>query len=163
MKSKLSDFLLWTLLVGLILVSGYVAYLALYPYDPLRIDKIVPDKTTVCRGGDLCFQFEGEKFYDIPTNVVIELINGEVYGVMAYSSNSPKGKVFKKRCFIVPYNIKPNTYQIRWTGVYEFNALNHVRKTAKSEFITVTDQMKGIKGDRGPVGPRGPKGKGLFE
>jgi hypothetical protein len=134
---KIRECLLWVLL--LIMAGTMLTFFAMawWPYKPLRIDAVSVDKTQVCRGDEMCFQFTGEKFYEMPVNVLIELVDGERYQVMKYTSNMPKGTIFRKRCFIVPHFVKPGKYQIVWSGAYEMNAFNTVHMKARSEWIQV--------------------------
>lgn len=108
-----------------------------YPYDPIQIDKFTVDKTVVQSGERMCFQFEGEKFYNVPASVVLELTNGESIALMSYDANNPAGKVLRKRCFTIPHHTFPGKYQIRWTAIYQMNSFRTVRKTVKSDWIEV--------------------------
>jgi hypothetical protein len=154
---------LLVLLTALVVIMFVGLTMALYPYQPIRVDKFCIDKTVVTHGEKVCFRFEGEKFMPVPVNVLIELANGENIEIMKYTSNNPVGTTFKQRCFLMPHHVIPNRYQIRWTGVYPVNALN--RKTVSSQWITVVSDplTKGEKGDPGPQGKQGAKGdKGGF-
>jgi hypothetical protein len=156
-----TDVLLWVLLAILTLVVLYGGILAWFPYNPLRLDSFTLDKTEVCRGEKVCFKITGEKFYPVPVHVSVELINGESIAIVNYVSNHPVGEGFKPRCFNIPYHIEPKKYQLRWTGVYQMNAFNYVRRTALSEWITIrpgTAFLRGDKGDTGKTGAKGDKG-----
>ena len=137
MKNSLSEILFWAMFFALIALFVIMGYFTWYPYTPVRVDGIIPDKTEVCRGEELCFMFKGEKFYEMPVEILVELTNGERYYVMRYTSNTPKGDVFNRRCFIVPNSVKPNNYRIEWTGTYKMNMLREVHKKGYSGWIEV--------------------------
>jgi hypothetical protein len=158
MKSKIYDIMMWVLLALFVTITSYVAFLTFYPYEPLRIDAFIVDKTEAVRGEKVCFRLIGEKFYPIPVKVSIELIDGENIAIVNYVSNNPVGKGFHPRCFNVPYHVEPKEYKLRWTGVYEMNGFNHVRKTAMSEIIKILPGPKMLRGDKGDVGAKGDKG-----
>ena len=121
-------------LLALLFIS-FVA--AVYPYKPLRVDKIILSSHDVAKGDRVCFLFKGEKFYDMSANITVELVNGEAYHIMSYTSETPAGTMFKPRCFIIPQNIEPGQYQIRWTGVFYMNPFNYPKQRHMSEWINV--------------------------
>jgi hypothetical protein len=128
-----------TIFLYVVLASACLSVLAMvwWPYKPLQIDSFTVDKTVVTRGDSICYTIKGEKFYDMPVDVTIELIDGESVAIMSYTANMPKGKLCRTRCFLVPYHVKPGLYRVNWTGVYTMNALNHVRVRMQSEFVRV--------------------------
>jgi hypothetical protein len=156
--ATISDYLVWILLGMLIAAVGYVAFLAFYPRDPIRIDSMPINKTQACRGERVCFQILGEKFYPVPVRVSVELVNGEGIAIVNYISNHPPGSKFPQRCFNVPYHVEPGKHRIRWTGVYEMNSFQHVVKKMMSEPITIVPSPKMLKGDKGDHGDKGIKG-----
>lgn len=134
----LKEVIFWGIIGITTAIGLYLIILAAYSYKPLVVESVVPDEQVVCRGEELCFIFRGEKFYDVPAYVTVELVNGERYVVMNYASNTPKGSIFRKRCFFVPYHVKPAKYQIVWTGSYQMNAFNIVHVRANSDWVEVT-------------------------
>jgi hypothetical protein len=128
---------LWVLQAVFMVILAYSAYQLWWPVEILRIDSVKVFQTEIKRGDLLTFQFTGEKLLPLPVHANIELINGERIAIMAYTSNNPVGTVFSRRSFIVPYHILPGRYQIKWTGVYEVNALRTITLTTKSEGITI--------------------------
>jgi hypothetical protein len=141
-KFRIREILFWGTMLLMVSILLYIFFLAAYPYKPLRLDSMVVNKDQVCRGGELCFVFKGEKFYPIPADVTVELSNGERYQVMKYTANNPVGTVFRQRCFIVPYHVKPGKYEVIWTGKYEPNAFQSVYIKKKSNWIEVANSMK---------------------
>ena len=130
----------WFFKILLVLLTASlfgIVSLAYYPYKPLEVKSFVASKDTVTKGCELCYTLTGEKFYNMPVDVTIELIDGESVAIMNYTANMPKGEIARKRCFIVPYHVKAGKYRINWTGVYTMNALNHIRVRAQSQEITV--------------------------
>jgi hypothetical protein len=156
--ASFSDYLIWILLAMLIGVVVYVGFLAWYPFNPIRIDSMPISKTEVCRGERVCFRIIGEKFYAVPVKVSVELVNGEGIAIINYVSNHPPGSKFPPRCFNVPYHVEPGQYRVRWTGVYEMNAFNHVRKVVMSDTLTILPSPKMMRGDKGDTGEKGEKG-----
>jgi hypothetical protein len=156
-RSITHEILFWGVLGLMLFVGIYFLGMAVWPYTPVRVDSITPSKTKVCRGEELCFRFVGEKYYDMTTQINVELVNGEAYAVMTYASDNPKGLIEKERCFIVPYHVKPNNYHIRWTGNYHMNAFKTVRKSFLTDWVEVTSGAKGLA--QGPIGPRGAIGR----
>jgi hypothetical protein len=148
--------------VFLIVVSLYaivLLFLALWPSDPIRVDSISLNKTTVEQGKEICFKFEGEKYHPIPVAATIELVNGESVALMNYTSNNPVGGPFKWRCFSIPYHVPPGKWQLRWTGRYQMNPLRHVIKTKDSGWFEVTEGwVNGLQGARGIQGEKGARG-----
>jgi hypothetical protein len=130
-----------SILIGLLLVLIAIIVgsfvVALYPYEPLRVDKFIVDKDVAKRGEKVCFQFEGEKYYDVYTEATVELVNGEAFHIMSYSLNMTKGTDFKQRCFMIPASICPSGYRIRWTGSFDINPLNHPKRVFYSDLIEV--------------------------
>jgi hypothetical protein len=133
----ISTILLWVLMGLLIFVISTSMVLTFYPYDPFRLDSISADKKVICRGQEICFTVIGEKFYDIPAYVTVDLINGETISIMNYRVHMPPGPVNRKRCFIIPYNVKPGNYRINWTAVYPVNVFKPVTRNGQSGWIEV--------------------------
>jgi hypothetical protein len=158
-RFRLKEILFYSMLIGLALVCGSLMLFAWYPYTPLRIDSFPLDKTEVLQGGEICFTVNGEKFYDIPVDVNIELINGESMSMVNYRANNPKGLLHKTRCFVIPYHVKPGYYQVRWSGVYQMNAFNYVRLVQLSDWVVVAADRIGERGRRGQIGDTGAKGE----
>jgi hypothetical protein len=136
--TKLSILLL-AFFIGLI---GTGLVMALYPYEPLRLDKFLTDRTEAAPGDKICFQFVGEKFYAVPVYASVELVNGEAIAIMSYTANAPAGEPFKKRCFVVPSCTESTYYKIRWTGTWPMNILNNVRRVYYSGWIKVEEKGK---------------------
>jgi hypothetical protein len=147
--------------VTILVIFGAVGYQLFWPYNPIRVDRINIDKAVVAHGEKICFQFEGAKFMPVPVNVIIELVNGESFEIMKYSSNNAVGTKFKKRCFIVPHHIPPTKYQLKWSGVYPINALRHIPKSKLSDWIEVVEanSVLGSKGEKGEQVDPGRPGK----
>jgi hypothetical protein len=125
---------LWRfLLTAIICVIFYGAYWLWYPHTPARVDRIHVKSEVVRIGEEFCFQFEGQKLMAVPVKVTVEFVNHNVYDVYSYTSNTPVGDKFKERCFLVPTNIIPNKYYLRWNGDYTINQLNHVPLSYTSE------------------------------
>ena len=139
-SNKPITYILSVLLFLFVFVLIYLIGMALYPYEPVRIDKFLISKNKVVVGEKLCFQFTGQKFYSVPVTVSIELTNGENYFVMSYDSNNPVGSVFKKRSLIIPYHVEAGKYRLRWTGVYQMNPFNIVRRTVLSDAFEVEEE-----------------------
>jgi hypothetical protein len=140
MNSRLDDGMkvLSIVVLFMIFITGVLLATWLWlPQDPVRIDKIKIEPVAVRIGEKFCFQFTGEKYIAAPVAVSVELVNGEAYEIMKYSSNTPVGNVFKKRCFVVPPYVLPGRYHIRWSGTYHVNFINDVIKTADSECFDV--------------------------
>ena len=151
----------FSIFLGLLSVYAVtIVYLLAWPYNPIRIDDLNLSKTEVAQGEELCFQFQGEKLLPVPVKVIIELVNGEAIHIMSYEANNPVGEKFKARCFDVPYNVKPNRYQLRWSGGYQVNPLRTILRTKLSEWITVTKGtwLQGIQGKTGKTGKQGMEG-----
>jgi hypothetical protein len=125
-KNGVKDKAFWVIFSLLVISMGYMVSIAAWPYKPVRVDSIIIDKEEAKRGDEVCFQFYGEKFYDIPTEITVELVNGERFEVAKYTSCTTPGVTFKPRCFIVPSNINIDSYRVQWTGVNYMNALNKV-------------------------------------
>jgi len=152
-KRIFREILVRVLFILLIMITTFGFVQIWWPYNPVRVDNFIIEKTILNQGESTYFQFQGEKFYNIPCHVSIELVNGENFAIMSYVSNNPKGTIFKKRSFIIPYHIPAGKYQLRWTGVYEMNPLNSVTKVAYSKFITILNKdLHGEKGDKGDKG-----------
>jgi hypothetical protein len=158
-RSLFKEIVFWVILSATAFAGIYFFALASWPYVPARVESIIPEKQSVCRGGELCFVWKGEKFYDMPVNILVELVDGERYAVMSYSSNTPKGSVFRKRCFLVPYHVKPGTYRIQWTGTYPMNAFNTVHLKAISNDIEITNHVVPVRVEKGDVGRTGDRGE----
>lgn len=154
-KAALSIVLLFGAVFALILF-----YWSMYPYEVLRIDSFNIDKEVVLQGERVCFQFEGEKYYDVSDTATVELVNGEAIRIMTYLANTPKGTVFKVHCFNIPYEVSPDQYQIRWTGKWKMNPIREVSETVNSKVITVMEEkrLKGLPGDPGQRGAKGERG-----
>lgn len=154
-KAALSIVLLFGALFAILLT-----YWSAYPYEVVRIDSFNIDREVVAQGERICFQFEGEKYYDVSDTAAIELINGEAFRIMTYLANAPKGTKFKVHCFNVPFYISPGQYQIRWIGRWKINPIREESKTIDSKFITVVTETrsKGLMGDPGQRGAKGERG-----
>lgn len=133
----IKDGAFWIIFSCLAAILIYSAYQLWWPVTIIRVDSVKVFSTEARRGDTVTFQFVGEKFLPLPVHANIELVNGERIALMSYTSNNPVGNVFSRRSFIVPYHILPGKYQIKWTGVYEVNALRTITLTIKSEGITI--------------------------
>jgi hypothetical protein len=132
-----------------------IIIMALWPYEPMRIDKFLVDKTEVCRGGVVTFQFVGEKMTDVSPDISVDFVDGEAIPLMTYAGANPKGTLLKARSFVVPFHSKVNQdYQIRWTAKYPMNIFNKVTITKLSPFVKVLDcqPQRGIQGKQGVPG-----------
>ena len=161
MKQQIQkDILFWMMFVVLGVVLCGVLWIAIYPYNPSRIDKIEVDKTNIARGERLRYTVIGEKFMDLPAAITIELINGESYPMMSYTGNMPVGKLKRSRTFIIPTHIIPGRYRVSYTGVYPVNGIRHITRKQQSEWITVTPEINhGTQGVQGVQGKQGIQGK----
>jgi hypothetical protein len=163
-KFHLRDKVFWGVVALVVGVMGYILILATWPYNPLRLDSFTINKTEVIRGEEVCFKITGEKFYNVPVRVVLELVDGEdlklsrSISVITYGSNQPKGSGFPERCFNVPSQVRNQPYKLRWTGTYEMNGFNHPRYVAHSEWLAVLDSASMMKGDKGDQGEKGDRG-----
>ena len=137
MQTKIREVFTWFLLILLTCILGGILVQMWWPVTPVRIDKISVSKSIVSRGEAVYFQFQGEKFLQIPVHVTLELVNGERIALVNYLSNNPIGKLCVKRNIVIPFHIIPGQYQLKWTGVFEVNALRTVTYSAKSDWITV--------------------------
>ena len=89
--------ILWALWLVLVILMSIWAYQKYHPVEVIRVDHILFDKTEYARGENVVFTFIGEKFRDIPADILVELVNGERIMAKRYSSNNPVGKIFKPR------------------------------------------------------------------
>jgi hypothetical protein len=131
------DIVFWGILlfmIGTITIMGWQAW---YPYDPVTFNYLSVDKSTVCRGQELCYTIDADKNLDVPAKVAIEMANGENILIMTYDAHMPVGHVRRKKCFVVPYHVKPEKYRISWTGTYEVSPFQYVRKTILSDIVEV--------------------------
>lgn len=130
MKSPRTTRILINILLAVMLVMFfYVMYKMWYPYEPVKAARVLVNSTSLHRGDVIGFLLDGEKMLPVPVEITIELTNGENYPIMHYHSNLPVGKLYKWRHFIIPLHVIPGKYRVHWTGVYEMNAVNTVRRS----------------------------------
>lgn len=130
------------LAIGLLLVmlSGFISYYiwaTTYPYNPIRMEKIIMSKTVMHPGECGTYQFSGEKLMDLPVDVTVNITNGANILLMTYTSHNPVGTKFVPRRFTLPHNLHSGRYRIMWEGIYSINGLRSVNKRYYSEWITV--------------------------
>lgn len=107
-------------------------------YEPIRVDALMLDKYETIHGEKVCFAISGEKFYNIPSKVTIELVDGEAIHIMSYLSHHPPGTRFKPRCFLVPPHAMPKSnYVVRWSATYHVNPIRDIVATKDSAFLNV--------------------------
>ena len=74
------------------------------------------------------------------------------------------GQINKKRCTAIPFHVVPGRYQLKWSGIYEVNAVRSIPRTINSDYFIITDKpltgKQGIQGERGLTGKEGKVGKG---
>lgn len=90
-------------LFTLISIWGLVAWLTLWPFEPIRIDAVLINKTEVMRGGEICFDLVAEKLLPFPADTQIDITNGINVPLFNYTSNAKVGKLKScPRCSFVP-------------------------------------------------------------
>jgi hypothetical protein len=127
----------WILVIALFCIIVMYAWLSLYPLNPIDVMSLKVNKTVIYRGEEVCYTLTAEKYHDVAATVNIELVNCERILIMSYAAQMPLGKLIRKRCFIVPYHVKPGFYQVNWSAVYDMNAFQSVRKDISSQRIEV--------------------------
>ena len=132
-----TDIALWAAVILLAIILSGAIFQLVWPFNPVRVDRVCVMEKEIARGDVLHFQFHGEKYLDIPVHATVELVNGENVGAMSYVSHNPPGNVFKPRSFVVPYHMMPGKYKLKWTGVYEISPIRTVTKTYYTEEIMV--------------------------
>lgn len=154
-KMSITVKLLIALLLTLVGSLCVFLVLAVYPYDVLRIDKIIVDREEVVPGDKICFVLQGEKFYDVAGKVLVELVNGEAIEIMKYEANNPPGRLSSPyRCFIWP-KVLPGKWKIRWSAVYPMNAFNNRPEKILSDWITSLEKAPCKDGIAGPKRSKG--------
>jgi hypothetical protein len=137
MKNKAKDYMFWVLLSTLMIGTCSILFLVWYPYKPVTIESYTVNREAVCRGGEICHLLSGIKNLPLPVNVSVELLDGEAYDLTHYISNSPVGRMDRRRCFNIPYHVKPGKYRLHWTGSYEVNPFNTVKIRVHSQEFEV--------------------------
>jgi hypothetical protein len=163
-NTKTNMVMVWIFLCLFLAGMATLLFIALYPFEPTKVSSFTIDKTQAYRGDMICYTIRGEKFYALPALVSIVLDNGESIEMMYYNSNVDVGLFMKKKCFIVPYHVIPNRYNVKWTALYPmFGRIIPVTVKSK-ECVDILEEKKsrGARGPEGRQGRTGERGPGLF-
>jgi hypothetical protein len=114
-----------------------------WPFDPLIDVKTAVTNQEVRSGGEQCFNVSAYKTMDAPTDVIVELVNGERIPIMSFHSIEPKGYFKINRCFNIPTQLSANKYSVKLTAKYHINPLRDVTEVSTSDcFQIVKPTMK---------------------
>lgn len=130
----------------LVCVSGYGAYLLFYPFDPIRDQAVTIKYGDVSLGGRQCFTITGNKLIAAPTDVFVDLLNGESIPIMSFPSNEPPGPFTIMRCFNIPLQVEPSKedghkYKIRVSAKYHVNPVRDVHEKAISDCFNINNNV----------------------
>jgi len=127
------------LLVTLIAMWVFVAWLILWPFEPIRVDAIQIDKKIVKRGGEICFDLVGEKLLSAPAETQIDITNSINVPLFNYKSNASVGKLKSRPyCSFVPNRTEYGENRIRYRFTHYILGIRPVVTEAYSEPFEVT-------------------------
>lgn len=102
----------------MIAIWAAVAFITLWPFEPIKVAAIPIDKKVVHRGGEICFDLVAEKLLPFPADTQIDIVNSINVPLFNYSSNAKVGKLKSRpRCSFIPNRVEygENRIRIRFT------------------------------------------------
>ena len=92
MRTLTDKILRWSLIATWV----FFLWLAFWPFEPIRVDGIPISKTSVHRGGEICFDLKAEKLLPFPAETQIDIVNSISVPLFNYSSNAMDDVIYEE-------------------------------------------------------------------